>query len=392
MCTPQLRNQAAALPRATGLAEAGALGRGGPQLTFDPARRQVLALAPFAERSRYASSSSVQNMLTAPGAPVEAPMAAISSYAEVVPKNEARYSRLPQNLIYPGVEVAEKKSGPFNAPSKMQPDHMVGYPLDDLPTEDATSKNRVGPALRPIDLLSKIGDESGTLRRDDVPEMPKPRPRPIFDGTDEWGAARSTRTSDDDDNYRDKVGLVRKGRFVGYHHAADFLGHFLDNSGADMHVSPQLMLNEIPPFKASNDMDYRQNILDATSRAIRQNYRGRPIKITIPGRWNAVAAEGGDWYYAMHEFDFVNTAVVHVVPASNGKVDVSIDAKLYVYDKYNWDPNKQARVGYFGIDDEEMARLHQVGLAREYDVRGSMRYPRRVWHGVDPARAALRMP
>ena len=259
--------------------------------------------------------------------------------------------------------------------------------------EDRSRDNDAHAAVKnTIPLSPRAGTRGGAVERDDVPGMPKPKPRPIFDGTDEWGAARSTRTSDDDDNYRDKQGLTRKGRLFGYHHAADFLGHFLDNSGDDMRVAPQTMLKEIPAFRARNDEDYRRNILDVASQAIRQNYRGRAIKILIPGRWNAAAAEGGDWYYALHQFDFVNAAVVHVVPAANGRVDVSIDGKLYVYDKYNWDPNKQARVGYFGIDDEEMARLHQVGLAREYEVKGEMRYPRRVWHAVDPARTTLRLP
>jgi hypothetical protein len=89
----------------------------------------------------------------------------------------------------------------------------------------------------------------------------------------------------------------------------------------------------------------------------------------------------------------VNTAVAYVLPAANGRVDISVDSKLYVYDKYNWDPNKTAYYAYyFGIDDEEMARLHQVGMAREYDVKGVMRYPRRVWRSVDPANFTLRLP
>ena len=293
-----------------------------------------------------------------------------------------------QSRILPTVAASVKDAATTPLATRMQGAIVKSAIGGDLAGDIAKAAARGLTGQTPTD----SGAKRAALHDGDIPRMPPPAPRPIFDGTEEWGAARSTRTSDDDDNYSDKRALVSKGRFFGYNHAADFLSHFLSNSGADMHVDPSLMLKEIPAFRVRNDDDYRRNILGAAVRAIRRDYHGQAIKIVIPGRWNAAAAAGGDWYYAMHQFDFVNAAVVQVVPAANGRIDISIDAKLYVYDKYNWDPNKQARVGYFGIDDEEMARLHQVGLAREYEVKGEMRYPRRVWHAVDPSRLSLPTP
>jgi hypothetical protein len=338
---------------------------------------------------------SVGSMFSTPsGARALAPTAVISSFPQAASGNDPRAPlSLSQGRTLPAVAAGPNvaTSTTFSvSPSTGTPSWIVNSPIGEGAPLNDVAHAAIKGGITP--LPSEAGAKSGAIQHDDIPHMPKPNPRPFSDGTDEWGAARNTRNSDDDDNYRDKQGLVRKGRFFGYRHAADFLGHFLDNSGTDMHVDPRIMLKEIPDFSDRNDEDYRRSVLAVASQAIRQNYRGQAIKIVIPGRWNAASAKGGDWYYTLHQFDFVNAAVVHVVPAANGKVDISIDAKLYVYDKYNWDPNKQARVGYFGIDDEEMARLHQVGLAREYEVKGEMRYPRHIWRGVDPARMALPLP
>ncbi|MGW1513094.1 hypothetical protein [Streptomyces sp. NPDC002394] len=41
-------------------------------------------------------------------------------------------------------------------------------------------------------------------------------------------------------------------------------------------------------------------------------------------------------------------------------------------DRYNWDHNKETKFpGGIVIPDDEMGRLHKVGIAQEFDMRGS---------------------
>ncbi len=350
----------------------------------DPMRRRMLALSPIVGSQNFATKPSTF-AVGAGSAPLQGAVAKpVSPVPASEPLGDGREAFSISTILAPSVRKMTAASPTVSQASSGQ-DGVVKSQIDQ--TIPGVGLAAIRPPVAPWQ--AKVG----APHQNEVPAMPTPKRRDIFDGTEEWGASRSTRTSDDDDNYNNKLALVRKGRLIGYNHAADFLAHFLGNSGADMDPNPRVMLKEIPMFKSRNDDDFRDNILGVVQRAIKRNYRGQAIKIIIPGRWNAAEAERGDWYYTLHQFNFVNTAVAYVFPAANGRVDISIDSKLYVYDKYNWDPNKTARYGlYFGVDDEEMARLHQVGMAREYEVKGAMRYPRYVWRSVDPADFALRLP
>jgi hypothetical protein len=64
-------------------------------------------------------------------------------------------------------------------------------------------------------------------------------------------------------------------------------------------------------------------------------------------------------------------SVTGEVTATGGsKPKVSLDYRVHVFDRYNWDKGKSTRVGPLTIKDEELQKLHRKGLAREYIVRG----------------------
>ncbi len=45
---------------------------------------------------------------------------------------------------------------------------------------------------------------------------------------------------------------------------------------------------------------------------------------------------------------------------------------LHIFDRYNWDAKKETKIGGFlPIADKDMALLHQVGIAKEYNIIGS---------------------
>ncbi|MBE7451440.1 MAG: hypothetical protein HS111_21840 [Kofleriaceae bacterium] len=42
-----------------------------------------------------------------------------------------------------------------------------------------------------------------------------------------------------------------------------------------------------------------------------------------------------------------------------------------MFDRYNWDQGKSVTIAGITVRDEQLGRLHRVGLAREFDVEGS---------------------
>lgn len=48
-----------------------------------------------------------------------------------------------------------------------------------------------------------------------------------------------------------------------------------------------------------------------------------------------------------------------------------IEYRVHTFDRYNWDKGKQVSIGPITVKDEELAKLHRAGLAREYEVGGS---------------------
>jgi hypothetical protein len=56
---------------------------------------------------------------------------------------------------------------------------------------------------------------------------------------------------------------------------------------------------------------------------------------------------------------------------------------MHVYDRYNWDQGKSVSILGIKVKDEQLGRLHRVGLAREFDVKGQSS-PKFVTWGYTP--------
>ncbi|AQT76157.1 hypothetical protein [Streptomyces sp. fd1-xmd] len=62
---------------------------------------------------------------------------------------------------------------------------------------------------------------------------------------------------------------------------------------------------------------------------------------------------------------------VSVVPDADGQPKITVDYQVNVWDRYNWYAGKETPIGPVTIKDTDMARLHTVGLAQEFDMQGS---------------------
>lgn len=214
-----------------------------------------------------------------------------------------------------------------------------------------------------------------------VPDFPAPpAARGTGDGSGPHGAATPT--------YSDR--LVATAFFAGAKvfenagsvNAADHMRHFLGNSGATLEIDPTRMLAEIPGFQAAVNSDFAANIMIAAETRARQEFTGQPMCFTIETPWQNVGADklgtdlSSNWHYGVGTFSFSQTAQVSVKPGPNGAMEVSIDSQLRVFDRYNWDSGKAVAIAGQTITDEVLSRLHEVGLAQEYDIHGTMEQER----------------
>ncbi|MEV6731469.1 MULTISPECIES: hypothetical protein [unclassified Streptomyces] len=104
---------------------------------------------------------------------------------------------------------------------------------------------------------------------------------------------------------------------------------------------------------------------------------GAPVSIPVEYRAPGPPLEPGasfqnrDWYLGVGGHQRVVSGEVSVVPGADGEPKISMDYQVNIYDRYNWDGIKSTPIGPTDIKDSEMARLHTVGLAREFDMRGT---------------------
>ncbi|CAG1000096.1 hypothetical protein ANRL4_03070 [Anaerolineae bacterium] len=165
----------------------------------------------------------------------------------------------------------------------------------------------------------------------------------------------------------------------GWINAARHLEHYLQNSGGDLNVDPQsiaLVISDFDELVANpqKNAEFRQSVFDCSV----QNYSNQPISLQLTSEWtvfviNPVDARYQDWYYALGNFSYAYTAVITIGTLPE-LVDVTY--QVHIIDFYNWDIGKMVTIDIDGkgtiikITDEQMARLHKVGLAQEYKITG----------------------
>ena len=152
--------------------------------------------------------------------------------------------------------------------------------------------------------------------------------------------------------------------------ASKNLHHYLENTGTPQNVNVDKMINDLPALSMATDQD----ITRMAERA-RQESAGAAGPITYPftTRWQGeTATETQNWYYAVGSYNRATEGTITVYPPTpdhpNGYY--TCDYKVHVADRYNWDGGKSTKILGMEIEDERLQRLHQGGLAQEYDLKG----------------------
>ncbi len=161
---------------------------------------------------------------------------------------------------------------------------------------------------------------------------------------------------------------------LGLDNAARNMRHYLNNSGGELHVSPEQMLNDLPGFREKAERTFQHQVVGVVNERIANEYAGQPMQFQVSTNWDGYYAgksQSPDWFYATGGYSYAYGAEVNVTPGPGGQPHVELNYQMHVFDRYNWDENKKVNIGPWEINDVQLGRLHTVGLAREYEIWGT---------------------
>jgi hypothetical protein len=177
-------------------------------------------------------------------------------------------------------------------------------------------------------------------------------------------------------------------RLRGYDITASHIEHYLGNSGQLLPVDLERMMGDMPEFRTAVQQQFQQDIWAAAQREIGARYTGAPVQFQLTTDWRSdyypSKDKYPDWYFGVGGFSYSQTAAVTVTPGPDGAPMVTIRSQVHMFDRYNWDTGKSVTLPSSGIGwiddhtiagdyvpDTDMGRLHQTGIAQEYELNGS---------------------
>ncbi|MFC8781936.1 hypothetical protein [Streptomyces nigra] len=243
----------------------------------------------------------------------------------------------------------------------------VAYSVLDERTEAAVKADTEGAKA----LNSVFSGAGGVL-------LPPPAP-------DEGSGDYDTREATDEDRaIKNKMGFYAMGSpaVLGGPQSAKHMLHYLSNTGEPLDIDVDALMGDLPDMNRNVETQLAENVPNWEAQALAEYERtGKPVKMVQQTGWQGWTAEKDpDWYHAVGSFHYNTVAQVEVVPGPDGRPRTTVRYQTHVYDRYNWDANKATPVPAMGnVSDAQMARLHQSGQAKEYDMGGQSEV--RTWNG-----------
>ncbi len=148
--------------------------------------------------------------------------------------------------------------------------------------------------------------------------------------------------------------------------AAKHMNHFLGNSGSKYTINYPKLINDVinAGIALENEVDmammFSENWNGLTEFAI-ASHSSTTVSVPQDESWN--------WYYAVNEYHTWGKGKVR----TDG-CNYTMDFTLIFGDKYNWNIGQAATILGIKIPDAALGRLHQVGIAQEYEMAGQVEY------------------
>ncbi len=223
--------------------------------------------------------------------------------------------------------------------------------------------------------------------------MPGNKGEIIEEGSGPWGADANNQGMANRASLAKWRGIAAAAEAMGLPHAARHMRHYLANTGEPLTVDVGEMLRDLSWLLGFIDqsVDYAKTL--AELRTLQLGEFKDVQAFSLAGEKQALYCEtksSRDWFYAVGGFTQWWTADV-VVTRSRDTLRPTIEMSFvwHMQDRYNWDKGKAVPIlGIFLVTDEELGRLHRVGLAKEYDIVGQSKPKLITWKstpGIEPS-------
>ncbi|MER5988617.1 hypothetical protein [Streptomyces sp. NPDC001787] len=258
----------------------------------------------------------------------------------------------PTDSPYPSLEEAGKAA---NMPKERKAVAEWWRDLDPVTRgillSERSDELRAAGILDPLYKWASADDGSGTF------DVEEPTPHDL------WILARAE-------------AIATGGDITGEVAASRNMEHYLRGTGEPLDLDVDRILHDDSGFRteidtlhiAENREGWRQKALAEFEKA------GSDRTVVVPVESQALGRTFGEdeWFHAVGSHQQNVSGLVTVSPGEGGKPKVSLDYQVNVWDRYNWDAGKSTTFpGGIVIPDVDMGRLHKVGFAQEFDLRGN---------------------
>lgn len=147
--------------------------------------------------------------------------------------------------------------------------------------------------------------------------------------------------------------------------AADLLSHYLSNTGTKYTNFPvAAMLYE----RKDTYVDQKYHIDDVLvgTEILTGNYGGSMLTLkSEDGFGTSKSGSGLDWYLALGYYRYFTTCT-----ATRSGSSYTADIRFKLRDYYDWDPNYNGKLDYFGVAPAMLYKLHLAGMAKFFETEG----------------------
>lgn len=152
--------------------------------------------------------------------------------------------------------------------------------------------------------------------------------------------------------------------------AANHMAHYLRGSGNDYTIDLADLLDDVTGEKEL----YNRELAEAKRYVETCGRTGRFEITSNSARGGYIQQkENRNWYFAVGGYSAWGKGIADVTTNAAGQKSYKLEFEYKFYDRYNWDGGKSVTLFGQTITDAFMGRFHREGLAREFDMRGSVK-------------------
>ena len=164
--------------------------------------------------------------------------------------------------------------------------------------------------------------------------------------------------------------------------------HYLGNTGKDLTIDLEGLIEDVVGERKvfENELTIARKYVESLNVGTHQITSDKVTSgpyITKSESWN--------WFFAVGGYSIWGKGTATVSKDAAGQKACDMDFEYKFFDRYNWDGGKSVEIFGITITDEFMGRFHREGLAREFNMNGSIK--RNVkWTGATTATPTITKP